>query len=326
MHETVSPPRTLRLGTRGSALAMTQSRLVAAALRSRGVPVQLVAIRTTGDSRPPNTVWGEGAFVTELEAALLDHRVDLAVHSAKDVPTREDARLVVAAYPAREDPRDALVCRIPGATLATLPAGSRIGSDSPRRRAFLLARRPDLVVAPLHGNVDTRLRRLADGEADALVLAVAGLRRLGLDGRIDEPLDPSVVPPAPGQGALAIQARFDDALVRELLAPLDDAATRAAVEAERAFLEASGGGCRAPLGALGTVRDGRLRLIAAAADEACRTVWDERTGAPADGRALASALAAALQAALAAAAKADAAPALPAASSLPIRTLEEARA
>jgi hydroxymethylbilane synthase len=258
----------LRLGTRGSALALAQSGAIADALRALGAAVETVTIRTAGDNRAPNTVWGEGAFVTALEAALLDGRIDVAVHSAKDVPTDQDPRLRIAAFPPREDPRDALVAADPGLTLDTLPRGARIGTDSPRRVAFLLARRPDLRPLPLHGNVDTRLRRLAEGEADALVLAVAGLTRLGLAGRITQTLPADVLPPAPGQGALAVQCRADDSVARPLVEQLDDPATRAAVEAERALLAASGGGCRAPLGALGTVRDGTLELLVGAADPA----------------------------------------------------------
>ena len=257
----------LRLGTRGSALALAQSGMIADNLRALGASVELVVIRTTGDDRPPNTVWGEGAFVMALEAALLDGRIDVAVHSAKDVPTAQDPRLAIAAYPPREDPRDGLVCREAGVVLATLPVGAVIGTDSPRRAAFLRARRPDLRTRPLHGNVDTRLRKLADGEADALVLAVAGLRRLGLDGRVSEALAADVTLPAPGQGALAVEVRADDATTRALVARLDDPATRAAVEAERAFLRASGGGCRAPLGALATVDGETITIRGAVAAE-----------------------------------------------------------
>jgi len=264
----------LRLGTRGSQLALTQSGLVADALRALGADVELVVIRTTGDDRPPSTTWGEGAFVMALETALVEGRIDLAVHSAKDVPTAEDPRLAIAAYPAREDPRDALVCRDPGATLDTLPAGAVIGTDSPRRAAFLRARRPDLVTRPLHGNVDTRLRKLAAGEADALVLAVAGLRRLGLADRITEVLPAAIALPAPGQGALAVQVRAGDPVARPLAARLDDPATRAAVEAERAFLRASGGGCRAPLGALAEVDGATITIRGAAAHEGSVPVGD----------------------------------------------------
>ena len=191
--------RVLRLGTRGSALALVQSRAVGAALADAGVAVEIEIIRTAGDDQAPDTAWGEGAFVGALERALLDGSVDLAVHSSKDVPTTEDPRLVIAAFCRREDPRDALVCRERGLTLATLPHGARVGTDSPRRTAFLLERRPDLRLHPLNGNVDTRLRRLDAGESDALVLAVAGLTRLGRADRIDERLDIDVVVPAPGR-------------------------------------------------------------------------------------------------------------------------------
>ena len=234
--------RTLRIGTRGSALAMIQARWVAEALATRGTATELVTIRTEGDQRAPDTAWGEGAFVRRIEAALLDGSVDVAVHSAKDVPTDEHPALVIAAYPVREDPRDALVCRVRGTTLATLPAGSRVGTDSPRRTAFLLAQRPDLAVHPLHGNVDTRLTKLDRGESDALVLAVAGLTRLGRADRIDEVLPLTLVASAPGQGSLAVQVRADDAEARDAAARLDDPATRVAVETERAILNRTGGG------------------------------------------------------------------------------------
>ncbi len=257
----------LRLGTRGSELALVQARWVAARLAEIGVATELVILRTEGDDRAPDTAWGEGAFVTAIERALLGERIDVAVHSAKDVPTDEDPRLAVAAFPPRVDPRDSLACRVRGDTLATLPAGARVGTDSPRRAAFLRAVRPDLVLHPLHGNVDTRLRKLDAGESDALVLAVAGLTRLGRADRIDEILPVEQVAPAPGQGSLAIQVRADDEFARDAVGRLDDPDTRAAVEAERAFLAATGGGCRSPIGALATVTDGRLTLWAAAARE-----------------------------------------------------------
>ena len=287
----------LRLGTRGSTLARRQSELVAAALRSAGHEVELVTIVTEGDVRPPDTAWGEGAFVGALERALRDGTVDLAVHSAKDVPIGDGParagvgpgaapgdgpapaagapevppavapgpgrRLVIAAYTAREDPRDALVTR-DGAGLETLPAGATVGTDSPRRAAFLAAARPDLRIVPLHGNVDTRLRRLDAGEVDALVLAVAGLVRLGHGDRAGCALDPSVMPPAPAQGALAVQCGAGDLRLRDALAAVDHAPTRRCVEAEREVLERTGGGCRAPLGALGTVHGGRIELLAGA--------------------------------------------------------------
>lgn len=268
----------VRIGTRGSALALAQARLVADVLRAAGLAHEVVVIETAGDRRAPDTVWGEGAFVAAIEHALLDRRVDIAVHSAKDVPTDEDPRLRIAAYLPREEPGDALVVRagLDARSLDELAPGSRIGTDSPRRGGFVLARRPDLRVVPLHGNVDTRLRRLDSGQAEALVLAVAGLVRLGRDDRITERLPITVVPPAPGQGAIAVQVRADDSGLREVLGVLGDAATELAVEAERSFLRASGGGCRAPIGALASIEGDSLRLYggyarpdgsAAAADE-----------------------------------------------------------
>ena len=257
----------LRLGTRGSTLARRQSELVAAVLRGAGHEVDLVTVVTEGDVRPPDTAWGEGAFVGALERALRDGTVDLAVHSAKDVPIGADPgerhRLVIAAYTAREDPRDALVTR-DGAGLEALPVGATVGTDSPRRAAFLAAARPDLRIVPLHGNVDTRLRRLDAGEVDALVLAVAGLVRLGHGDRARCALDPAVLPPAPAQGALAVQCRVGDGRLRDALAAVDHPPTRRCVEAEREVLERTGGGCRAPLGALGTVQGGRMELLAGA--------------------------------------------------------------
>ena len=257
----------IRIGSRGSALALVQAGLVADQLRAAGTPVEIVVIRTAGDDRAPDTGWGEGSFVSAIEAALLDGRIDLAVHSAKDVPTDEDPRLAIAAWSAREDPRDALVCRVRGTTLATLPLGARVGTDSPRRSAFLRAVRPDLVIHALSGNVDTRLRKLDDGQSDALVLAVAGLARLGRRDRIDEILPLDVAVPAPGQGALALQVRADDERSRRVVGLLDHQPTRTAVQAERAFLAATGGGCRSPIGALGEVADETLTLHVAAERE-----------------------------------------------------------
>ncbi len=269
--------RQLRIGTRGSALALVQARWVAARLAEHDVPTELVIIRTEGDDRPADTAWGEGAFVGAIVGSLLDGSVDVAVHSAKDVPTDEHPRLVIAAYPPREDPRDALVCRVRGTTLSSLPEGARVGTDSPRRTAFLRALRPDLRMHPLHGNVDTRLAKLDRGDSDALVLAVAGLTRLGRADRIDEILPASIVASAPGQGSLAIQVRADDAEAVDAVGRLDDPATRMAVVAERALLNATGGGCRSPIGAFGLAADGRLTLVAGA----------ERTWAPVAGASIA---------------------------------------
>jgi len=253
----------IRIGSRGSALALAQAGLVAGALDRAGVASRVVIVETHGDRRAPDTAWGEGAFVTAIEQALLAGEVDAAVHSAKDVPTDEDPRLTIAAYLPRADPRDALVVRA-GSTpqrLDDLQPGSRVGTDSPRRTGFLLALRPDLAIHPLHGNVDTRLRRLDAGETDALVLACAGLDRLGLGHRISERFAAEVVPPAPGQGAIAVQVRGDDQETLERTALIDDRETRLAVEAERSFLTASGGGCRAPIGALATIVDEAIDLL-----------------------------------------------------------------
>jgi hydroxymethylbilane synthase len=251
------------IGSRGSLLALAQARLVHDALERVGQASRIIIIETEGDRRAPDTTWGEGAFVAAIERALLDGHVDVAVHSAKDIPTDEDPRLETGAYLPRADPRDALVVRADAKErrLADLPSGSRVGTDSPRRTGFLLARRQDLAIHPLHGNVDTRLRRLDAGETDALVLACAGLDRMGLGDRIAERLEAEVVPPAPGQGAIAVQSRRDDARMLALLVTIDDRTTRIAVEAERAFLGASGGGCRAPIGALATIAGDELDLL-----------------------------------------------------------------
>ncbi len=269
--------RPVRIGTRGSELARIQAGIVRDRLAAVGVVSQTVAIVTEGDRRAPDTPWGEGAFVGAIEAALLGGEIDVAVHSAKDVPTDEDPRLTIAAFLPRADARDVVV--LPGSrratSLADLPHGARVGTDSPRRSAFLRALRPDLVVHPLHGNVDTRLGRLDAGETDALVLAAAGLERLGRTDRVAFALPIDVVPPAPGQGALAVQVRRADASTREKVVALDDGSVRRAVLAERAVLSAAGGGCRAPIGAFASVDDdGRLHVLAgyARADGAVRAM------------------------------------------------------
>jgi hydroxymethylbilane synthase len=254
----------VRIGTRGSALALVQATMVRDALLGAGVPAELRIITTDGDRRPPDTAWGEGAFVGTIEAALLDGDVDVAVHSAKDVPTDEDPRLTIAGFLERAPSGD--VVAMPkgraASSLDDLPHGARVGTDSPRRTAFLRAVRPDLALHPLHGNVDTRLRRLDEGQSDALVLAEAGLTRLGRGDRISFRLAPDVVPPAPGQGAIAVQVRADDATTAALIARLDHPGTRAAVEVERAVLAASGGGCRAPLGVTARLEpDGSLQVL-----------------------------------------------------------------
>jgi hydroxymethylbilane synthase len=255
----------LVLATRGSPLALAQAALVEHALRERGHRVERLPLVTTGDRRsaaagtPPQGA--KGLFVKELEEALLDGRADLAVHSAKDLPAELPAGLAIGAVPPRADPRDVLIG--PPGGLDALPPGARVATGSPRRRAQLLAVRPDLEMVEMRGNVDTRLRRLAEGRADAIVLAAAGLARLGLAPPGTEPLDPEISVPAPGQGALALEVRTDRAEVLELLASLDDPASRDCLLAERAALAGLGGDCLAPVGAFAApVGDGRLRLDA----------------------------------------------------------------
>lgn len=251
----------IRLGTRGSMLALAQSELVAARIRAAGHSVELIRIVTDGDLRPVDTVPGEGIFVTALAGALKRNEIDTAVHSAKDVPLEEDPELVIAAYPERADARDALVTKSGVDSLETLAPHASVGTDSPRRAGFVRAARPDLRIVPLHGNVDTRLRRLDAEEVDALVIAAAGLDRLGRGARIDQRIDVHVVPPAPAQGALAVQTRRSDAAIAEVLAPLDRPDVRLAVAAERQVLSATGGGCRAPVGAFATVDGEKVELV-----------------------------------------------------------------
>ncbi len=241
----------LRMGTRASALATAQARGVAEALTAAtGVTVELVEVVTEGDrSQAPVAELGVGVFVSALRDALLAKEIDFAVHSYKDLPTAAVDELQVAAVPRRADPRDVLVSR-DGRRLAELPAGARVGTGSPRRIAQLHALGRGLVPVPLRGNVDTRLRKVASGELDAVVLARAGLARLGREDEITETLDPEVMLPAPAQGALAVECRADDPAVAELLAQLDHAATRLEVAAERALLTTLEAGCRAPVAAL----------------------------------------------------------------------------
>ncbi len=239
-----------RLGTRRSRLALIQSELVARRLRRAGAEVDLVEIVTEGDIRPKDAPIAEGVFVAALERALRSREIDLAVHSAKDVPLDLDPGVPLVAFPERADPRDALVTRNGETSLSELRPGARVGTDSPRRTAFAHAVRPDLHVFPLMGNVDSRVMRLDAGEADALILAAAGLDRLGLGDRIAARLEPDLMPPAPAQGALAVQARRDDRDVLDVVRLIDDARVRVEVLAERALLKAFGGGYTGPVGAL----------------------------------------------------------------------------
>ena len=246
--------RTLRVGTRASTLARTQTGVVVEAL---GLPVEIVPIVTEGDrsTQALAQLGGTGVFVSALRAALLSGEIDVAVHSFKDLPTAAAAGIAIAAVPRREDPRDALVAR-DGLTLGGLPAGATVGTGSPRRVAQLNALGLGLQLVGLRGNVDTRLGKVASGELDAVVLAYAGLRRLGRGGEVTEVLDPLQVLPAPAQGALAIECRASDAEALAMLAVLDDHDTRAAVAAERALLTALEAGCSAPVGALAEIAEG----------------------------------------------------------------------
>jgi hydroxymethylbilane synthase len=249
-----SQARPLRLGTRPSALAVAQSELVAQRLRAAGHPVELVTVSTSGDrSSAPIPTLGVGVFVSQRCDTLAADEVDLAVHSYKDLPTAPDPRLVIAAIPPREDPRDALVAR-DGRVLGELPAGATVGTGSPRRVAQLEALGLGLRTVPIRGNVDTRIAKVAAGELDAVVVAAAGLRRLGRVDEATELLDPLQMLPAPAQGALAVECRVADTALAALLAQvLDDEGTRAAVTAERAVLATMEAGCSAPVGALADV-------------------------------------------------------------------------
>ncbi|UNX54728.1 hydroxymethylbilane synthase [Georgenia sp. TF02-10] len=254
----MTPPAPLRIGTRGSDLALTQTTTVAEALRAvTGRPVELVTIRTEGDrSRASLTaLGGTGVFAAALRAAVLAGEVDLAVHSLKDLPSAPAAGLTIAALPPRADARDVL-CAREGWTLATLPAGARVGTGSPRRAAQLRRARPDLVVVDIRGNVGTRLGRVRLGDLDGVVLAAAGLARLGLLDRVTDTLGPDVMLPAAGQGALAVECRTADAggELGATLRRIDDPATRLAVAAERALLRTLEAGCTAPVAAHAAVR------------------------------------------------------------------------
>ncbi len=259
------------IGSRGSKLALWQAEWAQASLRALrpDADVRIEIIKTTGDVMrdvPLAVIGGKGAFTKELEEALLDERIDLAVHSLKDLPTVLPAGLAITAITERADPRDALVLRAgtmpENASLQSLATGAIIGTSSQRRQAQLRHTRPDLVIKDLRGNVDTRLRKLDAGWYDAIVLASAGLRRLGLAARISAPLSPDVMLPAVGQGALGIETRAADADTNALVALLDHPPTRAACTAERTLLNALGGGCQVPIAAHATVHDGCLHLAA----------------------------------------------------------------
>jgi hydroxymethylbilane synthase len=246
---------TIRIGTRTSELALRQARMVQAALSARGLESELVTYKTVGDKRlneSLSSIGAKGLFTKELETGLLKRKIDIAVHSLKDLPTESPDGLLVAAVLEREDPRDALVVngRILAESLDDLPPGSRVGTSSLRRRAQLLSARPDLEVAELRGNVPTRLKKVDEGRVHAAILAAAGLHRLGAHQHITAYLDAPAWLPAAGQGAIAVQTRADDDTIRQLAEAMNDAPTMRAVRAERAFLAALEGGCQVPIGAL----------------------------------------------------------------------------
>jgi hydroxymethylbilane synthase len=257
--------RHLRIGTRGSLLAKWQAESVRKQLfQATGVEAEIVIIKTAGDKMqqaPLTQIGGKGVFIKELEEALLDETIDLAVHSVKDVPTDTPSQLSFPAVCRRDDVRDCLVSAN-GATLANLRQGARVGTSSLRRQAQLRHIRPDLDIRELRGNVDTRLRKVESGEYDAILLAKAGLDRLGLSQRITEILSPDLCMPAVGQGAIAVETRLKDTEAADALAKLDDAETRTAIIAERALLGALHGGCQVPIGAWGRVERGELLLEA----------------------------------------------------------------
>ncbi len=257
--------QTLRIGARGSPLSLAQTGHVKAALEvaNPGRTFEIVPIVTSGDriqDRPLLEAGGKGLFTKEIDEALLDGRVDLAVHSMKDLPAVLPAGLVLACTPAREDPRDALICT-QADSLGALPQGAVIGTASLRRQAQVLALRPDFRIVMLRGNVDTRLRKVQSGEVDATLLAYAGLRRLGLAVHAKALIDPVAFPPAPCQGALAITARTGDSVVTAALDPLDDEAAGLETAAERAFLAALDGSCKTPIAALARWSQGRLSFV-----------------------------------------------------------------
>lgn len=297
--------QTLRIATRGSPLALWQANFVAAWLRPRTPQaVELIEIKTSGDLNQKDTlahIGGVGVFTKEIQRAVLDGRADIAVHSLKDLPTEPAADLALAAIPERGSTHDALVSTR-HSSFAALPLGARVATGSPRRRAQLLNRRPDLAIEGLRGNVDTRLRKLEEEQLDAIILAAAGLERLGLAERIAERLDHAWMLPAVGQGALAVECRAEDAATRALLQDLNHVPTRAAVTAERAVLRGLGGGCLLPLAVLASAAGDMLKLRAAlfGADGETKTER-EATGKTGEAEALGTRVAAALRQAVSAA-------------------------
>ena len=286
---------TITIGTRKSKLALVQTAMIRAALMAAhpSLEVAVTQITTKGDvilDRPLSAIGDKGLFVTEIEDAMRAGEIDLAVHSAKDLPSVLPPDMLLAAFPAREDPRDALVSRNKRG-LAALPPGATVGTSSLRRACQLRYARPDLQLADLRGNVDTRLRKLHEGQYDAIVLAAAGLHRLGLEAEISEYLDQSVMLPAVSQGILGLEIRADDARLAALLAPLDNTAARAAATAERAFLAQIGGGCQVPLAAHARLVGATLTLYGMIGSTSGQLIRGELQGSSSDAAALGAQLA-----------------------------------
>ena len=276
--------RLIHIGTRGSKLALWQAEWVKSRLERLhpGLGVELTVIKTKGDKIldvPLAKVGGKGLFVKEIEEALLARRIDLAVHSMKDMPSEIPDGLCIGAVPERESPLDALISR-EGQPLSDLPRGARIGTSSLRRASQLRRVRPDIDIVPLRGNLDTRLRKLDEGRMEAIVLAAAGVRRLGLEERITQLLDPEMMLPAVGQGALCVEIRRKDPEVERLVAPLEDAATRTAVAAERAFLHRLEGGCQVPIAGHATLANDQLTLWGLVSDLTGQTIFRENQAGP----------------------------------------------
>jgi len=282
---------TIVIGTRGSQLALWQANWVKSELERlhNGVSCELLVIKTKGDKIldvPLAKVGGKGLFVKEIEEALLDGRIDLAVHSMKDMPAGLPEGLKIGAIPEREDPRDALISKN-DLTFEALPKGARVGTSSLRRSAQLLAKRPDLQIETLRGNIDTRLKKVTEGDLDAIILAAAGLKRLGLGEHITECLDPALMLPAVGQGALCIESRKNDARIDAALAPLNHQPTRITVLAERAFLNTLEGSCQIPVGAFAETDGETLTIRGLVAEvDGSRILMEEESAENAQGEAL----------------------------------------
>jgi hydroxymethylbilane synthase len=289
--------RTLRIGTRRSPLAVWQADHIRGLLEKHhpGLRCTLTRIVTEGDRILDISLarfGGKGLFVKAIEDALLRREVDLAVHSMKDLPADLPAGLTLGAIPSREDPRDALICRKPGLTLSDLPEGARIGTSSLRRASQLRFYRKDLATLPARGNVETRLRRLEEGRFEAIVLAMAGLKRLGQADRASQVLETEICLPAIGQGALALEVRKEDSELLEMLCPIHDPRTAAAVTGERAFLAGMGGGCHVPVACHGELADGTLTLVGLVAGiDGSVCIRRQRRGPPQDARSIGTALA-----------------------------------